>query len=273
MDPVLFAFLVTLAAGLCTGIGSAIAFFTGHTNRAFLSVALGFSAGVMIYVSFVEILPKATDALFEQNGSQLRSIVIATIGFFAGMLMIAIIDKLIPRFANPHEGLSVELMENPAEREEIERRINLRRTGVFVALAVGIHNFPEGLATFLVLLEQPAVGIAIAVAIAIHNIPEGIAISVPIYHSTGKRAKAFAYSFASGLAEPAGALIGYLILRPFIDGTTFGLIFAGVAGVMVFISLDELLPAAREYGRPHVVIYGVIAGMIVMAASLVLFQL
>lgn len=137
MDPVLFAFLVTLAAGLCTGIGSAIAFFTGHTNRAFLSVALGFSAGVMIYVSFVEILPKATDALFEQNGSQLRSIVIATIGFFAGMLMIAIIDKLIPRFANPHEGLSVELMENPAEREEIERRINLRRTGVFVALAVG----------------------------------------------------------------------------------------------------------------------------------------
>jgi ZIP family zinc transporter len=144
--------------------------------------------------------------------------------------------------------------------------------GVLVALAVALHNFPEGLGTFLVLLEDPAVGIVLAAAIAIHNIPEGIAISVPIYHATGKRSKAFLYSFSSGLAEPLGAVTGYLILRPFIDETTFGIVFAGVAGMItIFISLDQLLPAARECGRPHLAIYGLIAGMMVMAGSLVLF--
>jgi ZIP family zinc transporter len=271
MDPVILAFLVTLAAGLCTGIGSAIAFFTRHTNRAFLSLALGFSAGVMIYVSFVEILPKARESLLSAGDSQLRAVTTSTIGFFAGMILIAVIDRLIGRFSNPHEGISVELMDTSGGSGEIRRRAGLRRMGVLVALAVALHNFPEGLGTFLVLLEDPAVGIVLAAAIAIHNIPEGIAISVPIYHATGKRSKAFLYSFSSGLAEPLGAVTGYLILRPFIDETTFGIVFAGVAGIMIFISLDQLLPAAREYGRPHLAIYGLIAGMMVMAGSLVLF--
>lgn len=272
MNTVVFAFLVTLAAGLCTGIGSAIAFFTHHTNRAFLSLALGFSAGVMIYVSFLEIFPKARDALTAAGASGLRAVTITTIGFFGGMLLIALIDRLVARFSDFHEGISVELMDSPASPAEIRRQASLKRMGVLVALAVGLHNFPEGLGTFLALLEDPRVGIAIAVAIAIHNIPEGIAISVPIYHATARRSTAFFYSFGSGLAEPFGALIGYLILRPFINDTTFGIVFAGVAGVMVFISLDQLLPAAREYGRPHLVIYGLIAGMMVMATSLVLFM-
>ena len=267
------AFLVTLAAGLCTGIGSAIAFFTRHTNRAFLSLALGFSAGVMIYVSFVEILPKARVSMLSAGASEVGALTTSTIGFFIGMVLIASIDRFVGRFSNPHEGISVELMDGTRGSEELAHRAKLRRLGVLVALAVALHNFPEGLGTFLVLLEDPAVGLTLAAAIAIHNIPEGIAISVPIYHATGKRSTAFRYSFASGLAEPLGALAGYLILRPFFDGTTFGVVFAGVAGVMVFISLDQLLPAAREYGRPHLVIYGVIAGMMAMAASLLLFSL
>ncbi len=271
MDPVLLAFLVTLAAGLSTGIGSAIAFFARHTNRPFLSLALGFSAGVMIYVSFVEIFPKARASLLLAGDSELRAVTVTTIGFFGGMIVIAGIDRLVDRFADPYEGTTVELMDSAGQRPG-QRQANLKRMGVLVALAVGLHNFPEGLGTFLVILEDPTVGIAIAIAIAIHNIPEGIAISVPIYHATGRRSKAFLYSFSSGLAEPLGAVIGYLILRPFINDTTFGMVFAAVAGIMVFISLEQLLPAAREYGRPHLVIYGLMAGMIVMATSLVLFM-
>jgi len=224
-------------------------------------------------VSFAEILPKARGSLLSAGDSELRALALSTIGFFAGMFLIAAIDRLVARFSNPHQGISVELMDTADGHTEILRRAGLRRTGVLVALAVALHNFPEGLGTFLVLLEEPAVGLALAVAIAIHNIPEGIAISVPIYHATGKRSRAFLYSFASGLAEPLGAVTGYLVLRPFIDGTTFGMIFAAVAGIMVFISLDQLLPAAREYGRPQLAIYGLMAGMVVMATSLVLFTL
>lgn len=271
MDPVLFAFLVTLAAGLSTGIGSAIAFFAHHTNRPFLSLALGFSAGVMIYVSFVEIFPKARASLQSAGGSELRAVTFTTIGFFAGMILIAGIDRLVDRFSDRPGPDGAELMHGSAGQVIVKRRANLKRMGVLVALAVALHNFPEGLGTFLVMLEDPTVGIAIAVAIAIHNIPEGIAISVPIYQATAKRSKAFLYSFGSGLAEPLGAIIGYLILRPFIDATTFGIVFAAVAGIMVFISLEQLLPAAREYGRPHLVIYGLMAGMMVMATSLALF--
>jgi ZIP family zinc transporter len=145
------------------------------------------------------------------------------------------------------------------------------RMGVFTALAIAIHNFPEGLATFIAALEDPGLGIAIAVAIAIHNIPEGIAVSVPIYYATGNKKKAFWYSFSSGLAEPVGATIGFLILMPFLSPLMFGLIFAGVAGIMVFISIDELLPAAQEFGEHHLSIYGLIAGMLVMAFSLLMF--
>jgi ZIP family zinc transporter len=271
-NPVFFAFAVTLAAGLATGIGSALAFFTKQTNRQFLSVALGFSAGVMIYVSFVEILPKASDRLISERG-ETTGLTYAVLGFLGGLILMAVVDRLIPKFSNPHENMSVELMEDPTARSEYLRQRALMRTGTFVALAVALHNFPEGLATFLITLEDPALGVAVAVAIAIHNIPEGIAVSVPIYYATGKKGKAFSYSFFSGLAEPLGALLGYFALRPFLTDTALGVIFAGVAGIMVFISLDELLPAAREYGKPHLAIYGLIAGMAVMAASLLLFTL
>ncbi|SHH87014.1 zinc transporter ZupT [Clostridium intestinale] len=264
MNNVLFAFGLTLFAGLCTGIGSALAFFTKKTNTKFLSISLGFSAGVMIYVSMIEIFFKAKDALVAELG--LKSGSWATVGaFFGGMFIIALIDKLIPSGENPHEVHSVEDINNKTSDPK------LLRMGIFTALAVGIHNFPEGLATFISALQQPSIAIPIAVAIAIHNIPEGIAVSVPVYYATGDRKKAFFYSFLSGLSEPIGALIGYLVLMPFINDFVFGIIFAGVAGIMVFISLDELLPSAQKYGEHHLSIYGLVAGMVVMAVSLLLF--
>lgn len=260
---IFFAFLLTLVAGLCTGIGSCIAFFTKHTNRKFLSISLGFSAGVMIYVSMIEIFFKAQDSLVAELGKRAGSW-LTVVAFFGGMLLIAIIDKLVPSDKNPHEPKSLEEGTN-------YKNIKLMRMGVFTALAIAIHNFPEGLATFVSALQDRSIAIPIVVAIAIHNIPEGIAVSVPIYQATGSKIKAFKYSFLSGLAEPVGALVGWLILMPIMSDTVFGLIFAGVAGIMVFISFDELLPAAREYGEHHLSIYGLIAGMGVMAISLLLF--
>lgn len=270
MGSIVMAFLLTLIAGLSTGIGSCIAFFAKRTNRKFLSISLGFSAGVMIYVSMIEIFVKAKNSLTAELG--LKGGSWATVAaFFGGIALIAIIDKLIPESKNPHELKRVESEQQAVSEEGQPQSEKLMRMGVLTALAVGIHNFPEGLATFVSALQDPGLAIPIVVAIAIHNIPEGIAVSVPLYQATGSKKKAFGYSFLSGLAEPVGALIGWLILMPVMSDVVYGVIFAGVAGIMVFISLDELLPAAREYGEHHLSIYGLIAGMAVMAVSLLLF--
>lgn len=266
-ENVLMAFGLTLFAGLSTGIGSAIAFLTKTTNTRFLSVSLGFSAGVMIYISFVEILPKSMEILSLETGERQGNL-IAIVAFFTGMVIIAIIDKMVPSFENPHEIRMVEDIKND---EESLKKKKLYRMGIMSAFAIAIHNFPEGLATFIVALKDIKLGLPIAIAIAIHNIPEGIAVSVPIYFATGSRKKAFKYSFLSGLAEPVGALVGFLLLMPFLNDIVFGFIFASVAGIMVFISIDELLPAAREYDQPHLSLYGLMAGMAVMALSLILF--
>lgn len=264
---VLFALGLTLFAGLATGIGSVLAFFTSTTNTKFLSLALGFSAGVMIYVSMIEIFFKAKDALVGELGA-VQGYWMTVVGFFGGMLLIALIDKFIPKQGNPHELKKVEEMAQPTAKSKEQ---DLLKMGTFTALAIGIHNFPEGIATFASAIQDPALGIAIAAAIAIHNIPEGIAVSVPVYFATGSKRKAFKLSFLSGLSEPIGALLAYFILMPFLNDLVFGIIFAAVAGIMVFISLDELLPAAKKYDEAHTSIYGLIAGMAVMAVSLVLF--
>jgi len=258
---ILFALGLTLFAGLSTGIGSALAFFTNKTNNKFLSTALGFSAGVMVYVSFVEIFPQAHD-LLTQSGTRAPE-AFTVLAFFAGIAIIYIIDMIIPNAENPHEMRSVEDIGNTKEKQ-------LKRMGVMMALAIGIHNFPEGMATFTSAMVSPDIAIPIAIAIAIHNIPEGIAVSVPIYYATGKRRKAFWLSFASGMAEPIGGLIGYFILLPFMSEFTLGLLMASVAGIMVFISVDELLPGAQKYGEHHFSIAGFVGGMGVMAISLLL---
>ncbi len=301
MSPLMLAFGLTLFAGMATGIGSFIAFFARRTNYRFLSISTGFSAGVMLYVSFVEIFFKGAEALAEAYGESVGNWLNAG-SFFSGMLLIGVIDKLIPSAENPHDLPTeaetaplhppqlpaVEILDPAARRirkaaampatASPAQRKKLMRMGLFTALAITIHNFPEGLVTFLAALHEPALGIAIAVAVALHNIPEGISVSVPIYYATGSRRKAFIYSLLSGLAEPVGAVIAYLgLLLFFGDGGEFppqvmGLLFGGVAGIMVYISLDELLPTSRAYGKGHDSLLGLIGGMLVMALSLLLMQ-
>ena len=249
---IIIAFTLTLFAGLATGIGSLVAFLTKRTNTNFLSLTLGFSAGVMIYISFMELVPEAGKVL---NDLQLM------LSFFGGIGLIAIIDFLIPEDENPHE---IHLA------EDMEKNSRLKRMGIMLALSIAIHNFPEGIAAFMSGLNSLEVGIPIALAIAIHNIPEGIAVSVPIYHSTGSRKKAFWYSFLSGLAEPVGALVAILILFPLWSPMLEGVVLAGVSGIMVYISIDELLPGAERFGKHHLSILGFIAGMAVMAVSLLI---
>lgn len=260
----ILAFALTLAAGLSTGIGGAIAMVVGHTNRRFLSVSLGFSAGVMVYVSMVELLDTAREYLSQALGGKAGGWAAAA-AFFGGILLIGVIDRIIPSEENPHEPKPVEIQHEPP-------RERLTRLGMITALAIGVHNFPEGMATFVSALQQPNVAIPIVAAIAIHNIPEGIAVAVPLYQATGSKGKALGWSFLSGLAEPIGALVGWLLLMPFLNGVVFGVVFGAIAGIMVFISFDELLPAARAYGEHHRSIYGLVAGMAVMAVSLLLFE-
>jgi zinc transporter, ZIP family len=264
---ILFALGLTLFAGLATGIGSVMAFFSKKFNPKFLSGALGFSAGVMIYVSFVEIFVKARNSLAAELG-EARGYLYTVAAFFVGIALIAAIDKIIPNYENPHELRNME----EGNVESSDNKKKLMRMGLFSALAIAIHNFPEGLATFMAALTEPTLGISIAVAIAIHNIPEGVAVSVPVYYATGSKKKAFIISFLSGLSEPVGAILGFFILRSIFNDVMFGVIFASVAGIMVYISLDELLPTAEEYGEHHIAIGGLIAGMVVMAASLVMLS-
>lgn len=264
----LLAIGLTVFAGLSTGLGGLFVLLFKRTNTKLLSVALGFSAGVMIYISFVEIFFSSRELLVSSMGKTMGSWI--NVGsFFAGMLLIAVIDKFIPSYENPHEAHKIEEADDGTC--DIIASKKLLRTGVFTALVLAIHNFPEGMATFVSSVQKPSLGIAIAIAVAIHNIPEGIAVSIPVYCATGNRKKAFWIALLSGLAEPTGAILAYLILMPVLNDVVFGILFASVAGIMVFISLDELLPSAREYGEHHLSIYGLISGMILMSISLLIF--
>ncbi|EAL9071334.1 zinc transporter ZupT [Campylobacter jejuni] len=281
-EQIFIAILLTLFAGFSTAIGSTIAFFSRKDDLRVLSLGLGFSAGVMIYISFMEILPTALKDFKNHYDSHWTEL-LGLACFFGGILISLLIDKLIPEDVNPHEPKE-DLSElkicplpqkgqNPPKFHPGEKlhQINtkaLKRTGIFTALAIAIHNFPEGFATFISSLDNLTLGIAIAIAVAIHNIPEGLAVSLPIYHATGDKKKAFIYSALSGLAEPLGAFVGALILLPFIGDLTLAISFAVIAGIMVFISLDELLPAAKTYDKAHDSLYGLIAGMAIMALSL-----
>lgn len=256
---ILTALGLTLIAGLSTGIGGTITFLTKHDNIKFLTITLGFSAGVMLFVSFVDIFPTATELFSERfPGNALLATVIA---FFCGMALIAIIDFLIPEKDNPHE--IHELKDNPSQNK-------FHKMGILLALSIAIHNFPEGLATFAVSLKGIDVALPMVLAIALHNIPEGTTIAIPIYQASGSRKKALLYAFLSGLAEPLGALVGFLILLPFWNSTIEASLLALTAGIMVYISMDELLPTSERYGQHHLSILGVVLGMAIMALSLIL---
>ncbi|MGI6724798.1 MAG: zinc transporter ZupT [Christensenellales bacterium] len=256
------AFFLTLLAGLSTGIGGAIVFFAKTIDRRLLSGSLGLSAGVMIYVSLMEILPESVEMLSEAYGDK-NGMLYALLSFFGGILLIAVIDKLIPCEENPHE-MSCAVKQGAEDNR-------LKRTGVLTALTIAIHNFPEGMASFVSATQSLRLAIPIIVAIAIHNIPEGISISMPIFYATGSRKIAMRYSLLAGLAEPLGALATYLVLLPFMSPVLQGVLFGVVAGIMIFISLDELLPSAQLYGEHHLSMYGLVLGMAIMALSLWLF--
>lgn len=261
-DPgVLFALLITLAAGLSTGLGSLLGLLARGFQPWLLSLSLSFSAGVMIFVSLVEIFPKARSAMALELGPQL-GYAAALLAFFAGIAAMAVLDQLLPQ--HQLQAQAAEALAGPAGRQA------LMRTGLFTALAIAIHNFPEGLATFFAAIANPRLGVSVGLAIAIHNIPEGLAIAAPVYYATGSRRQAFLLSFASGLAEPLGGLVGYGLLRHVFNNVVFGGVFAGVAGLMVYVCFDELLPAARRHGAHQLMIAGVVAGMAVMGCSLAL---
>ena len=253
-----FALLLSALAGLSTTVGSVLSLFVRKPGARLMTITLGFSGGVMILVSFVELLPAGIEAL---------GFAWANVAFFAGVMAMFLIDALIPHdyMAEQHDA--------PGEsNEEAALRTRLLKAGLFVALGLGIHNFPEGMATFATTLSDPQLGIAIAIAIAIHNIPEGLAVSAPVYAATGSRAKAFWWSFLSGVAEPIGALLAAVVLMPFLNEAILGALLSVVAGIMVFISIDELLPISRAYGEEHLSIIGVVAGMATMSLSLWMLQ-
>jgi ZIP family zinc transporter len=252
MSTVALALTFTALAGLSTTVGSLLVLVIREPGRRFMALSLGFAAGVMILVSFAELLPAGIEVLGSGWGYA---------AFFGGLAAMFLLDAAIP---HSYEGVADGGAGNSESR--------LRRLGLFVALGIGIHNFPEGMATFVSTLADPRLGAAIAVAIAIHNIPEGLAVAAPVYAATGSRKKAFLWSFLSGVAEPVGAILAAVVLLPFLRSGVLAAVLAGVAGLMVFISLDELLPAAREHGEEHLPIIGVIAGMAVMALSLWLLK-
>jgi ZIP family zinc transporter len=260
---VLYAFALTLFAGLATGIGSCIAFFYKKDSKRFLSFALGLSAGVMIYISFMELLFEARLDITGLTGNERLGLLYTVLAFLAGIGFAALIDTLVPHGSNPH---------HPARETDDTKRKNLERIGVATAIAIAAHNLPEGLATFVSSLDSLETGIAVAIAVSLHNIPVGIAISAPIYAATGRKRKALVVALLSGLAELAGALIAWLALMPLMSPMTMSLVFAAVAGIMVFISLDSLLPAAREYGEGHIPLYGLITGIVLMSASMIILE-
>lgn len=253
-----FALLLSALAGLSTTIGSVLALFVRKPGPRLMTVTLGFSGGVMILVSFVELLAHGIEAI---------GFAAANLAFFGGMLVMFLIDALIPHdYMAEHHHTEVEEADEDAQDPAMKSR--LLKAGLFVALGLGIHNFPEGMASFATALSDPQLGIAIAVAIAIHNIPEGLAVSAPVYAATGSRAKAFWWSFLSGVAEPAGALLAALVLMPFLNVSVLGWLLSAVAGIMVFIAVDELMPISRAYEEEHLSIVGIVAGMAVMSFSL-----
>ena len=270
MNSVLFAFLISAIAGLSTGIGGLVVLFTKVTNKKFLSACLSFSAGVMLYISFAELFFEALTSLECLKGNGMDYLVL-TISFFAGIVIMALIDKYIPQDDEINE-----LLESPSKQDQTDKheKKELKRTGISTTIAIAIHNFPEGLITFMAALYNPTLGVAIAIAIIIHNIPEGIAVAAPVFYSSGSKSRAFLFAVGTGLTEPLGALAAWVLLKDVMveNDVLFGVVFAAIAGIMVFVSIHQLLPTAHKYGKHHLVMKWLFTGMAVMALSLVLLE-
>lgn len=246
----MFALILSFLAGISTVAGAVIAFLTKVRNEKTVTAALGFSAGVMICVSFTDLFPYAETTLVNYYG-KFYGVILTMFYMLTGMIFAMLIDKFIP-----HEAHMIRSSDNKSAK--------LYRVGIVTMIAITLHNFPEGIATFMSSYQNTTLGISISLAIAMHNIPEGIAVAMPIYYSTGDKARAFKYSFYSGLSEPLGALMAYFVLKPFINEFLLGLIFAFVMGIMLYISFEELIPSSREYGYNNLSLYSIFAGICLM---------
>ncbi len=276
MSGLISALILTLIAGSATGIGGALVLFKKKISSNFLAGALGLSAGVMIFISLAELFPEAQAMISDIGLPHGEAFVL--IAFFVGMGIITLIDFAIPEYENPHEASGLSLSDKTAAVGVLEHTGGekaLHRLGLLSALAIAVHNFPEGIATFIGALNDPEMGAGITFAISIHNIPEGIAVAIPIYYATKSKGKALLYATLSGLSEVVGAALCLAITAIFgIDLTggspAFPLVLSAVAGIMIYISLDELLPTAEKYGKHHIAIAGVVGGMALMGISLLI---
>ena len=254
------ALLMTLFAGLATAIGGSIAFMVKKNNLKALSIGLGFSAGVMIFLSFNEIIPEAAQMLQVNFPNDYNWIVYT--GFIIGIVVAILIDYFLPDHIDTEELLHPDAPSLHSHQ--------LKRAGLFTAIAMCVHNFPEGMATFLTTTQNITLGLSVAIAIAIHNIPEGIAVALPIYQVTGKKRYAMLYASLSGITEPIGALVGMFIFGLFLPQVLVGALMAAVAGIMTYISFDTLLPLAKEYGSWHLSMIGIVSGILFIWLSLIL---
>lgn len=276
MNGIISALLLTLIAGAATGIGGALVLFKKKISSDFLAGALGLSAGVMIFISMAEMFPESQEMIAGTGLTHGEAFVL--VAFFVGMGLITLIDFAIPEYENPHEAPGLSLDSQTAAVGMLEQTGNekaMHRLGLLSALAIAVHNFPEGIATFIGALNDPEMGAGITFAIAIHNIPEGIAVAIPIYYATKSKGKALLYATLSGMSEVIGALLCLAVTAIFgIEltggGPAFPLVMSAVAGIMIYISLDELLPTAEKYGKHHIAIAGVVGGMAIMGISLLI---
>lgn len=258
---VVIAFAACGLAALATILGSVVLFRVREPHPRLLAFGLSFAGGAMVYISLVEIFVKSQVA-FGHDLPDKTAYALATLAFFSGVLMVVLLDRLLP---NPHSGLDEHDYGHDSKK-------HIARVGLMAAIAITAHNFPEGMATFFATLDDPGIGAPLAMAIAIHNIPEGVSIAIPVYFATGSRRKAILACSLSALAEPVGAALGYLVLAPYLSQSVYGWVFGMIAGIMVFLALDELLPAAKRYAKGHETVYGMISGMAALALSLVLFR-
>lgn len=256
--------VLSLLAGLCTGLGAAVALFLKRTDTRILTFSLGASAGVMVYISFMELMPAAARLLEGESGGKW----LTGGAFFGGMALACLIDRLIPEDENPHEVREAAELDSVCRTGQFSGSASVKRPALLFAIALAVHNFPEGMATMAAAFDNTGIAASVAFAVAIHNIPEGIAVAIPLLYGTGSRKKAFWFGTLSGLTEPLGALVCILILLPFLSPSLLAVLFAAVAGIMVYISFDELLPMAERWGHHHISIYGVVAGMFTMAVAL-----
>jgi len=246
---ILAALALTLFAGLATGIGSLVAYFVPKPDLRYLSLSLGFAAGVMIYVGFVDLFC---------NSKLVLGFGYANLFFLLGLILIYSLDRFVPHV---HMDGQVDAQCS-----------RLYRSGIMTTIGIAIHNLPEGMTVALGSLADLRLGIPVAIAIAIHNIPEGLACSIPLYCATSDRKKSCLISFAAGMTEPLGAILAILLLYPFLNDWLLAAASGMVAGIMVFLSLDELIPIANRYGSEHLTNLGIIAGFFIMMIGLGMMQ-